>query len=215
MAGKPYLGPMTWQVYLQGAQVDLDALARMFSTGPLHVAQSDSGTYLAGDELDAPADVSGAYNKAKERLALINGAAGSLAPQSYQPVDVLNVRDDDTNTTYAMAQATLTTRSTMFALATVMGPDGRPVPAPPPAGPDLIKWAMTDPDLAKAIEWMGRPTETNWHDLWKAFEVLRHAAGGNRPFAARFGLNQADLLSFRSSANDPETSGDHARHVGQ
>ena len=74
---------------------------------------------------------------------------------------------------------------------------------------------MTDPDLAKAIEWMGRPTETNWHDLWKAFEVLRHAAGGNRPFAARFGLNQADLLSFRSSANDPETSGDHARHAVQ
>ena len=59
---------------------------------------------------------------------------------------------------------------------------------------------------------MGRAEPLGWDDLWKVFEIIREAVKPDTIVTLGW-TNAADLDSFKESANQPDVSGDEARHA--
>jgi hypothetical protein len=53
----------------------------------------------------------------------------------------------------------------------------------------------------------------DWYDVYKAWEIVEHAAGGMPKVGARGWATKADIERLTASANHPEISGDDARHA--
>lgn len=210
---------MRWRVTLAGDEPDLAALARMFPTGPVYVVQDEGETFLMGPSLDAETGASEAYTLAEGWLRQVNGAATALRPGDYWHVTLSDrISDADApHNTYVMAGAAYgVARALMVASAEVRDSDGNLVPQPPPPGPDMLARSTSDPALHEALRWMGAPGGPDWAHLWKAFEFMRHAAGGSGDdLVNRCSVTSDEIDSFRSSANDPTISGDLARHSVQ
>lgn len=206
-----------WQIQLDGDGPDLDMLAQLFPSGDLYVVQEDGATFLAGRTLDALSEPGDARALAEELLPRINGAALALEGD-FRPVHLAGrMRDaDNPQNGYALAiTAEASARANVVATVTVTDAEGNVRPPPPPPGPPLMLAAGTDPVLAEALRWMGAADGPSWADLWKSFETLRQAAGGEKALVARCGVAHAEVESFRTSANDPTISGDRARHAVQ
>lgn len=209
---------MRWRVTLEGDQPDLINLAHWFPTGPVHVVGDDDGTHLMGHHLDAQNTVGDAYVRAEYWLRQINGTAMALRSGDYRPARLAGqINDlDRPQDTYVMAGTIhMVTRVHVVVVGEVRDADGNLMPQPPPPGPLILSRSTNDPALAEALRWMGAPDGPNWAHLWKAFEVLRDAAGGARDVSERCKVSVGEIESFRSSANDPSISGDEARHVVQ
>jgi hypothetical protein len=210
---------MRWRVTLEGEQADLDNLVRWFPTGPVCVVRDDDGTHLMGPDLDAETTAGDAYALAEQWLRQINGTATALRGGDYWPVRLASrISDvDRPQDTYVMAgTAHAVARVHAVVAGETRDANGNLVPPPPEPGPVILGRSITDPALAEALRWMGAPDGPNWAHLWKAFEVLRKAAGGSAAdLSTRCGVTVDEIDSLRSSANDPTISGDDARHAVQ
>jgi len=73
--------------------------------------------------------------------------------------------------------------------------------------------AMRHPDAAEALQIMGRPEPTTWIDLYKVYEVVREAQGGEVGLIRSDLATKPDISAFTGSANLPSVSGEDARHA--
>jgi hypothetical protein len=82
---------------------------------------------------------------------------------------------------------------------------------PEPRHVKLLRHEATDDHLRLAMHFLN--ANLTWFDLWKAFEVMRDACGGEDALAANGGTTQADIVRFRRTANSYHAVGDEARHA--
>jgi hypothetical protein len=68
------------------------------------------------------------------------------------------------------------------------------------------------PELAEVYHVLGRATP-NWGDLYKAYELLGKAVGGYQRLEKRTGVTRDRIRLLTTNSNDPEASGDDARHA--
>jgi hypothetical protein len=84
---------------------------------------------------------------------------------------------------------------------TITNPDGTVVPDPPSPWPDRFAAAASNPDLAEALEVLGKPDTVWWSDLYWVFEIISDAVGGERKIYHELGwATKTELKSFTASA---------------
>jgi hypothetical protein len=193
---------MRWLVEIAGDQSHLEALAAAFTEGDLRIEETDAGWVMAGDTINAAASPAEALARATALLPRINGL-GQVRLPGFQPVVIeQRVRDADDATvgTAVFGEAHLRIHATL----NVGGPPGADLRA-------LDRRTDNDPALAEAIRLLGSG-QVDWFVMYKVFEVLRAAAGGEAAFLQRTGISKPELSAFTWSANSPAVSGDGARH---
>jgi hypothetical protein len=92
----------------------------------------------------------------------------------------------------------------MHAIATVIGPDGKLVPPPPPQPSEVQRWmAIADGDglLEDTLIYFGKAVD--WFDIYNALEclILRFGGGSERAFLARAWGPEPDVVRLKQTAN--------------
>jgi hypothetical protein len=102
--------------------------------------------------------------------------------------------------------------------------NGKAAPPPPPAAPAFVRLAGKDQDVRDALNFLGKPGQLDWFDLYKVFEVVRESAfksqvgprkGAKQALAQTGWITEQEIQAFTGSANHPLASGDAARHARQ
>ncbi|MGW5574807.1 hypothetical protein ACWEVD_26705 [Nocardia thailandica] len=132
---------------------------------------------------------------------------------SYRPVDLAG-RYNDCDDAVVTVDAAIEIRFAMTAMVVVHDANGREVPPPPPTEPVYVQVAASVPDLAEALDIMGKPGLLGWGEMYKVFEIVTHHV----PEEVRrkdWGISRADETRFTSSANHPGATGEHrdGRHA--
>lgn len=202
---------MVVKAILAGSPVDLDALVDAFREGDPRVVADDDGYYLTSAEFDGLSNGSEFSQAASSMLQGINGVARAL-DGSYRPVSLAGRFVDGSGITHVVAPPD-TAEARDHALPPVIrGELGQSVAGPP--GPAYFELAKTSPDVAKAQAILGKPLASlDWYDLYKLYEIVRRAAGGDGGLESKGWAGKKELSSFRISANHPDLSGEDARHA--
>lgn len=138
-------------------------------------------------------------------------------------VDIARSNDDGTRSVYVFGSAHLTGTARVYAEATVTGADGQPIPSPEPGiAQTRLKLAQQDTSVKMVLSLWRNCTPTDaalWIYLYKIYEIIgAEMAGGNKnqikQALARLGwATSAELLNFAEAANNPDVTGDKARHA--
>jgi hypothetical protein len=70
----------------------------------------------------------------------------------------------------------------------------------------------THPELAAVYRLLGLK-DPSWGDLYKALELLGDAVGGEQRLTKRTGVAHERIKLLKGNSNDPELTGDDARHA--
>jgi hypothetical protein len=202
---------VTTKAWLEGDPLDLQYLARLLPTGNAQVRQNDDRFYLAGAELDSPPPGEQFHDVAKRLITWANGAARCENP-AFMPVSLAGSYQRDGGVTVVGAAARLTVRATMSATVQVTGPDGKPKPATPPAGPRYLTLAERDGDVAEVLKIMASTPDVNFVELYKVYEIIRHAGGLDAAMQAA-GISKSTVSRFTRTANHQVAGGEIARHA--
>ena len=202
---------MTRKVWLEGDALDLQDLAERLPSGDTRVVREGDLYYLTSREIDAAPDDIQANEIAAALIVRIN-ALGRATNPNFQRVKMSRYTDETGRNVVVGTMAATVANVRMRATATVTRPDGTVVPDPPSPWPDRLTLAATNPDVAEALEIMGRAEPLEWDDLWKLFEIIREAVKPDT-IATLGWTTAADLDSFKESANRKDVSGDGARHA--
>lgn len=202
---------MTTKAWLEGDPLDLQYLARLLPVGDVQVRQDGDRFYLAGAELDSPPSGEQFHDVAKRLITWANGAARCENP-AFMPVSLKGSYERDGGVTVVLATATLLVRASMSATAQVTGPDGKPKPATPPAGPRYLTLAARDGDVAEVLKIMASSAGVNFVELYKVYEIIRHAGGLDAAMQAA-GISKSTVSRFTRTANHQAAGGEIARHA--
>jgi len=214
---------MVVKAKLEGHVFDLDALVELFREGEPKVAKEEDGYYLASSELDGLMDDGGPLVEAATRLLQKVTGIARILDSSFRPVTMPGTFVEDSGDGGRRRQhvagaltAELRIKASFVASGVVSTSDGRPPepePSPaPPEGPLFIQLAASHPDVAEALEILGKSSiSLNWVDLYKLYEIVRSNVGGEK--ALKQWASSADLSAFTASANRPDVSGSEARHA--
>lgn len=214
---------MAVKAKLEGHAFDLDALVELFRVGEPKVGKEDDGYYLTSSDLDGLMDDGGRLFEAATRLLQRVTGVARMLDSSFRPVTLPGtfVEDDGTGTgrRHHVVQAdTAVARSKACAVIVSTGDEqslaSEPPPPPPPEGPPYIQLASSHPDVAEALEILGKPSVSlNWVDLYKLYEIVRDRVGNEQSLKAKKWVPNGELSAFKASANRPDVSGSGARHA--
>jgi hypothetical protein len=228
---------MTVRALLDGHQFDLQALAELFPDGDLRVCvhPEEAGRYcLEASELKPLfADPSEMHETATAILVRLTGAA-RLEDDSFRPVRLVGRYDrytltGDTATDTAIivtdrgevrdqvvvvAAVTAEARASAHVAGVLI--NGEPV-RPEPRGPRYLDWAAKHADADELLVLVGNAEKLGWIELYKAYEIIKHAVSGGRDgiqtLATVLDVPLDEIRSFTASANRPDVSGAEARHA--
>lgn len=83
--------------------------------------------------------------------------------------------------------------------------------APEPLDSKLLRLGAANAHLRLAIHFLN--ADLSWFNLWKAYEPIKDANGGEARLVANGWATDADLKRFRRTANTYAAVGDKARHA--
>jgi hypothetical protein len=218
---------MIARALLKGQGFDLDALADLFATGDPRVIQAGDETFLEATVLDEPftaKDGGRLVEFAEGILARMNGTA-KLRDAGYRTVTLANqfhrdnhqhvmvydeacIRDSISVARAGVAQGQVRMSATVTAHAT-----GVPAATPVPEGPRQLARAAAHSDADDLLVLIGSADTLGWDTLWKAMEIVRTAVGGKAALIATGWVTTAAFDEFGYAANEPQASGDDARHA--
>jgi hypothetical protein len=219
---RQYPRPVLIKGYLTGHEFDLLTLADLFREGEPAVAVDDQGHYLsfsAPDELFH--DGGGLYDAASRLLRQVNGVA-QAREGDFRPVGLTGHFSDETGQQHhvALADSAEVRGRAFHAVIATSGEQPPAPPPPPPPGPAYIQLAQVHPDVAEALEILGKPdAPPNFGDLYKVLEIVSKNVTGlpglkGLPNLKKMGwIPPAQLEAFTASANHQGISGDQARHA--
>lgn len=204
-----------WLARLTGDGWELDQLSQMVRAPDLHVTKQDDGYYLQAAAFDNLTDAGGVHALAKEMMPLLNGAAklhfGEITPIDTDAVMSVDEQGQRQVTVIAFADAGIRFRLRGSATATVIGPDGVPLPSPPS---NIERWTtlgLQQVTVAHALRLLAYPL--SWSNLHKLLEVVEQDVGGERELKARQWVPKAEIDRFTATANNYSVLGDEARHA--
>jgi hypothetical protein len=109
---------------------------------------------------------------------MVNGI-GQANNGNYRPVALVGrFQEGDGLQHHVVLAESVEARGCAYAAAVVTDPNGKEVPSAPPLGPERVGKAMRHPDAVEALQIMGKPEPTTWVDLYKVYEIIREARGG-------------------------------------
>ncbi|MFJ3777548.1 hypothetical protein ACIPX0_38240 [Streptomyces sp. NPDC090075] len=212
---------MVIKAKLEGHTFDLDALVELFRSGDPKVSKEDDGYYLGSSELDGLMDDGGQLVAAATRLLQKVTGVARILDSSFRPVSLPGTFVEDNGDGggrrhHVVLAATAEARSKVHGVVIVTGggqPE-KPKSPPPPEGPPYIQLAANHPDVAEALEILGKPSVSlNWVDLYKLYEIVRSNVGDEKALKATQWVSSGDISAFTASANRPDVSGSEARHA--
>jgi hypothetical protein len=199
----------TWYLVVRGSDVDLARLKELFVTSAEHslldekpgewrlrssTVESSSGPEVAWpalrELLGRLSDIAAAA--ADDRVRLTPGVLGRTRPDGH----------DDLFVFPEAAHLKLRTFPPTVAINGVM---------PEPRHVKLLRLEPTNQHLRLAMHFLN--ANLTWFDLWKAFEVIREACGGEKALADKGWTTRAEIVRFRHTANSYHAVGDEARHA--
>lgn len=210
---------MPLKAWLDGEQPDLQRLAQLYATGGPKVLRDDEcgRHYLTAAELDRAHHDDRVFDVIQILLSSMNGAAKLETP------DFKSVAYARRYTTTSGDQV-IQPRTAVVAIrggspdVVVSGPDGKPIPQPPPRAVARVALAASNPTVRNVLRALA--CEQDWYDLWKVYETIRDSVGnGDKKRGSDALVNQlkwiteAEEGAFRESANNPDISGEAARHA--
>jgi hypothetical protein len=163
---------MTMKAWLTGHEFDLSDLGELLPSGDVRVEREGDEYYLTSPEIDNPPEGMAFYDVAQQRTTKVNGLARVRNP-SFQPVALSDKHSDGEGQHVVVRAARLESRARLTATASVTRPDGTIVPDAPSPWPARLAATATHPDLAEALEVMGKPKDLWWSDLYWVFEIIR------------------------------------------
>jgi hypothetical protein len=209
-----YSGAVTWKAWLQGHPFDFDDLTRLFGSGDTVVAKDDEGYYLMSTAIVHDIDRDSLFEAMKRLLMFVNGTAKAVNP-AFRPVE-LNGSFSNGERRHVIASFRIGLgRIQASPVGVVPDPNGEGCnnPTPRPPGPSRVAAAIRHADAAEALQIMGKDEPTNWVDLYKVYEIVRAATGGESGLVNSGFATKPDISAFTASANLPSVSGEHARHA--
>jgi hypothetical protein len=212
--GRTTIRPVTTKAWLEGHDFDLQDLAQLFATGDVRVVHDadQSAYYLTAPEIDNPPDGTTYYEAAQRLLPHINGM-GRVNKADFRPVQLTGTYTTPTGQDAVVVAAAMEGRARMDVGATVIGPDGHPKPDPPSPWPARLALAGTNPEVAKVLTLMGGGEKLDWYSLFKVYELVDNAIGGEEQMRQNGWATSTQQRAFRASANLEKVSGDAARHA--
>jgi hypothetical protein len=202
---------VTTKAWLDGDGHDLQYLTTLLPCGDVQVGQDGDRFYLASTELDNPPPGEQFHDVAEKLVTWINGLARCQNP-AFLPVGLRGSYERDGGVTVVGATATLVVRAHMSATAVVTEPDGTPKPPAAPPGSRYLAAAARNADVAEVLKILGKPGEPHFVELYKVWEIVRHA-GGMQAAMQSAGISENTMTRFKRTANHQAASGDSARHA--
>lgn len=117
---------------------------------------------------------------------------------------------DGTKKAVSFCTATFVAGFHIHVKPTVIGPDGKALPPPPPLETLWSKLAIENSNVREAL---GYYRELNLKSFYKVYEVLRDDFGGDRLLKKQPWVNSSRLERFLRTVNHPEASGNQSRHA--
>ena len=198
MAGSPF---KEWWVLLHGDPQDLADVAETFCLGPIcRVHKDDDGKYyLKATSLNSLTDGWAVKAAADQLVARING--GLKAHYSdFRPIGALSVIPVHENGGRGVVILVPAAQLTLRGSRPTVEVSGQPAAPPQPSAPETwLGLAENNDDVAEALHLLSR--EPNWYDLYKAYEVVRHAFGGEGPMVRALSVNQNDEQALHTALN--------------
>jgi hypothetical protein len=204
---------VTTKAWLEEHQFDLADLAELLASGDVRVEHDDheDAYYLTAPEIDNPAEPN-RFDIPAERLRVRINGLGRARSADFRPVTLSGKYTNADGDHMFVAAAQLEARVRLTATAVFLGPDGQPKPDPPSPWPGRLVLADTDPEVAEALNIMGRFQPLGWAELYKVHEVIRDAIRPKKIYELGW-ATQSDDSALTGSANRADVSADEARHA--
>jgi hypothetical protein len=204
-----------WSIRLTGHAFDLEDLSDHFHSPERNVTKDEDGHYyLRSTDFDSMADGEAVRERALELVELMNRAAKFHAGDGYQPVelDVVTWIDEVGNRMHTVTSSLqIRGRSRMSAKLTVIREgDSVATPQPPSEVVSMAALAERDDRVADALRFFARD---NWVNLYKAWEIVRDAAGGEHTLIKNGWTTKKTKDRFTQTAQSRKALGDEARHA--
>lgn len=198
---------------IDGEAIDLQNAAELQITPGHARIVADGGRFFldspALDGLDGAALVAAAENE----LELINGTA-AIVHANYRPITVSGELRSPDGTVSRVVRVTFHAEARLSATVSMVGPGSSSTSVPA----TLTLAANQEPEtFGRALKLMGS-NSLDWITLWKVYDVIRHGTTppegkyNRKHITTRSWATTAELDSFELSANDPQISGNDARH---
>lgn len=192
-------------VLLKGDQFDLEDLPELIATPELSVVVEDGRYCLRSRETNAFESPEEAKERAIALVRMLNGVL-KFVREDFQEVtdDGLKVITDD-GKSYSYSYLTVTTLRTKQ--KTMVTPVLHPT-----AVETLIEATKADRHVADALHFFKDGT---WFNLYKAYEILRDAVGGEHKIVKNGWVPKRELSRFTQTAQSRAALGDLARHASK
>jgi hypothetical protein len=156
---------MTIKAWLKGHDFDLQDLVDILPSGDVRVIREGDEYYLTSADIDHPPEGTAFHDIAEQLVTRINGLARVKDP-SLQPVALSDKYSDGEGQHILIRPAPFQSRvRSGTPTITVTRPDGTVIADPPSPWPARFAAAASHPDLAEALEVMGKPKDLWWSDL--------------------------------------------------
>jgi len=189
-----------WLVRLQGHHSDLDNLAEWLTSPDLNVKKEGDHFYLRSSEFSPLTDADAVRGRALALLDIVNGAS-KLRSGSYLPVEL---------DTIAWTGEEGKLRHLVGSSVTLKW---RVLEAKPPTGIEsLVSLARGDEGVADILHFFQKG---DWQSLYKAWELLRDAVGGEHKLTKKPWINERAKKRFTQTAQSRKVLGDDARHASE
>ena len=193
-----------WGILLSGQPSDLEVWQEALKRFDPCIIKTDEGLILRSKLFDSATTLSDAHEFGKTLLERLNGALGASAETGMVRLEKLvEFLPDGSRRQHVIMEIHITEpRDRMSATIVVHGPDGNPLPPPPPEPSRPQQWleiAANDRLLADALTYFGHGK--NWFDTYKAFESIEYKYGGPKKFLKLGWADEDEIELLKWTAN--------------
>ena len=201
-----------WGILLGGKPSDLEVWQEALKHFDPCIIKTDEGLILRSRLLDSATTSSEAHEFGKTLLERLNGALGVSRQAGMVRLEkVVEFLPDGSRHSHVIAEVHATdAKDQMSVTIAVHGPDGNPLPPPPPQPSAPQRWleiAAEDRLLADALTYFGHGE--SWFDTYKALECIEDKCGGENELIKLDWAKTGEIKRLKKTANYYE------RHASQ
>jgi hypothetical protein len=205
---------MPWEVQVTGPVGILDELTRAFRTGDPTLTHEDDRFVLRSPTF-RDAEAATAIRSRAETIVEVLSAVARITLQSTERLEVASltqVRPDGGRDIFIeLKPAVIRVTAGQISVAVTHSDGTVQEFRPSDPTPGIVSRALKDPAAVRALR-LRDASDLAWTDLYRLYEIIKDAIGGDDRIAAAGWANNAQLDRFRRTANSVAAAGDQARH---
>jgi hypothetical protein len=200
-----------WRVRLEGSSAALEALPRLLPR-TCSVVEEDATNYLESPEFENLTEPESVMSIAIQAVEAANLVA-AVHIQGWHPVTcdaVAQVQGDGTRHWAKLVSTSVNVSARLTPSPTVIRADGTvDEPPAPPAFNEVADLVLQSEPLKRALSFL---REASWASLYKAYEIVRDAVGGEKKLRDLRWVPDSLLTRFTRTCQSPKAIGAEARH---